>query len=51
MLTVCRAWINGSKVPVGTYQSGDEPFGGMLVDSVGNGGLRVTGYGLWVFIQ
>ena len=50
-LTVYRAWINGSKVPVGTYQAGDEPFEDLLIDSVGSGRLRVMGYGLWVFIQ
>lgn len=50
-LTVYRAWINGSKVPIGTYHAGDYPFENMLVDSYGGGHIRVTGYGLWVFIQ
>lgn len=50
-LTVYRAWINGSKVPIGTYHAGDYPFENMLVDSYGGGHIRVTGYGLWVFVQ
>lgn len=49
--TVRRAFIGDKKVPVGTYQSGDDPFGDILDDSTGGGMLRVTGYGLWVFIQ
>ena len=51
VLTVRRAWVCGSKVPVGTYESGDEPFGELLTDSEGGGMLRVTGCGIWVFIQ
>ena len=49
--TVRRAFIGDKKVPVGTYQSGDDPFGDILDDSTGGGMLRVTGYGLWVFVQ
>ena len=49
--TVRLAHVNGIKVSVGTYRAGDYPFDNALIDSVGNGRLRVTGYGLWVFIQ
>ena len=45
------AYVNGRKVPIGTYIGGDDPFGDILTDTVGGGTLRVTGYGLWVFIQ
>ena len=49
--TVRRAYVNGTKVPVGDYVPGDDPFDTLLTDSAGGGKLHITGYGLWVFVQ